>query len=137
MDPAQCREKMSKLITEESTGLATLIELLEHEHGLLLAFDEVQTGMGRTGDLFAYQRVGITPDVMSLAKALGGGFPIGAVLATAEAASGMNAAANSRMRANSRGESTSTRVTPRASSSRSTRSDSGRSSCTTLPGAAA
>src|ERR1700749_1504791 len=59
------------------------------EHGLLLAFDEVQTGMGRTGDLFAYQRVGITPDVMSLAKALGGGFPIGAVLATAEAASGM------------------------------------------------
>src|SRR6201986_689171 len=59
------------------------------EHGLLLSFDEMQTGMGRTGDLFAYQRVGITPDVMSLAKALGGGFPIGAVLATAEAASGM------------------------------------------------
>src|SRR3954470_11264794 len=59
------------------------------EHGLLLAFDEVQTGMGRTGDLFAYERVGVTPDVMSLAKALGGGFPIGAVLATAEAASGM------------------------------------------------
>src|ERR1700749_1973242 len=59
------------------------------EHGLLLAFDEVQTGMGRTGDLFAYQRVGITPDVMSLAKALGGGFPIGACLATAEAAAGM------------------------------------------------
>ena len=57
------------------------------EHGLLLAFDEVQTGMGRTGDLFAYKRVGVTPDVMSLAKALGGGFPIGAVLATAEAAS--------------------------------------------------
>jgi acetylornithine/succinyldiaminopimelate/putrescine aminotransferase len=45
--------------------------------------------MGRTGDLFAYKRVGVTPDVMSLAKALGGGFPIGAVLATAEAASGM------------------------------------------------
>jgi acetylornithine/N-succinyldiaminopimelate aminotransferase len=59
------------------------------EHGLLLAFDEVQTGMGRTGDLFAYRRVGVTPDVMSLAKALGGGFPIGACLATAEAASGM------------------------------------------------
>ena len=53
------------------------------------SFDEVQTGMGRTGDLFAYKRVGVTPDVMSLAKALGGGFPIGAVLATAEAASGM------------------------------------------------
>ncbi len=59
------------------------------QHGLLLAFDEVQTGMGRTGDLFAYKRVGVTPDVMSLAKALGGGFPIGAVLASAEAAKGM------------------------------------------------
>jgi acetylornithine/N-succinyldiaminopimelate aminotransferase len=59
------------------------------EHGLLLAFDEVQTGMGRSGELFAYQRVGVTPDVMSLAKALGGGFPIGACLATAEAAAGM------------------------------------------------
>jgi acetylornithine/N-succinyldiaminopimelate aminotransferase len=59
------------------------------DHGLLLVFDEVQTGMGRTGDLFAYKRVGVTPDVMSLAKALGGGFPIGACLATAAAASGM------------------------------------------------
>jgi acetylornithine/N-succinyldiaminopimelate aminotransferase len=59
------------------------------DHGLLLAFDEVQTGMGRTGDLFAYKRLGVTPDVMSLAKALGGGFPIGACLATAEAAAGM------------------------------------------------
>ena len=59
------------------------------DNGLLLVFDEVQTGMGRTGELFAYKRVGVTPDVMSLAKALGGGFPIGACLATAEAASGM------------------------------------------------
>ncbi|WP_456712724.1 acetylornithine transaminase [Bradyrhizobium sp. USDA 4353] len=59
------------------------------EHGLLLVVDEVQTGMGRTGDLFAHRWLGVTPDVMSLAKALGGGFPIGAVLATAEAASGM------------------------------------------------
>jgi acetylornithine/N-succinyldiaminopimelate aminotransferase len=59
------------------------------ERCLLLAFDEVQTGMGRTGDLFAYKRLGVTPDVMSLAKALGGGFPIGAVLASHEAASGM------------------------------------------------
>lgn len=56
---------------------------------LLLVFDEVQTGMGRTGELFAHQRIGVTPDVMSLAKALGGGFPIGACLATAEAAKGM------------------------------------------------
>ena len=59
------------------------------DNGLLLVFDEVQTGMGRTGELFAYKRLGVTPDVMSLAKALGGGFPIGACLATAEAASGM------------------------------------------------
>src|ERR1700755_3413538 len=61
------------------------------DNGLLLVFDEVQTGMGRTGDLFAYKRLGVTPDVMSLAKALGGGFPIGACLATAGAASGMTA----------------------------------------------
>jgi acetylornithine/N-succinyldiaminopimelate aminotransferase len=59
------------------------------ENGLLLVFDEVQTGMGRTGELFAHQRIGVTPDVMSLAKALGGGFPIGACLATAQAAAGM------------------------------------------------
>src|SRR5438067_6651815 len=59
------------------------------EHGLLLIFDEVQTGIGRTGELFAYQRTGFTPDIMALAKALGGGFPLGACLATAEAAKGM------------------------------------------------
>jgi len=61
------------------------------DNGLLLVFDEVQTGMGRTGELFAYQRLGVAPDVMALAKALGGGFPIGACLATREAASGMTA----------------------------------------------
>jgi len=70
-------------------AFARALRTLCDEHGLLLAFDEVQTGMGRTGDLFAYKRLGVEPDVMSLAKALGGGFPIGAVLATAEAASGM------------------------------------------------
>src|SRR6201991_3023118 len=59
------------------------------EHKLLLVFDEVQTGVGRTGQLFAYQRTGIAPDIMALAKALGGGFPVGACLATAEAAKGM------------------------------------------------
>jgi acetylornithine/N-succinyldiaminopimelate aminotransferase len=59
--------------------------------GLLLIFDEVQTGVGRTGELFAYQRTGVTPDMMTLAKALGGGFPLGACLATAEAGKGMTA----------------------------------------------
>ncbi|MGE3988666.1 aspartate aminotransferase family protein [Pseudorhodoplanes sp.] len=59
------------------------------EHGLMLVFDEVQTGIGRTGDLFGYMHSGIAPDIMALAKALGGGFPIGACLATAEAGKGM------------------------------------------------
>jgi acetylornithine/N-succinyldiaminopimelate aminotransferase len=59
------------------------------QHGLLLIFDEVQTGMGRTGELFAYQRTGIEPDVMALAKALGAGFPMGAFLTTKEAGKGM------------------------------------------------
>jgi acetylornithine/N-succinyldiaminopimelate aminotransferase len=59
------------------------------EHGLLLMFDEIQTGLGRTGKFFAYDWLGISPDIMTIAKALGGGFPVGAVLATAEAAKGM------------------------------------------------
>jgi acetylornithine/N-succinyldiaminopimelate aminotransferase len=59
------------------------------QHGLLLIFDEVQTGFARTGDLFRYQHVGVTPDIMPIAKALGAGFPVGACLATAEAAKGM------------------------------------------------
>jgi acetylornithine/N-succinyldiaminopimelate aminotransferase len=59
------------------------------QHGLLLVFDEVQCGMGRTGEMFAYQRAGVTPDIMALAKALGGGFPVGAFLTTKEAGKGM------------------------------------------------
>jgi acetylornithine/N-succinyldiaminopimelate aminotransferase len=70
--------------------LRALRQLCER-HGLLLVFDEVQTGIGRTGALFAYERTGVTPDIMALAKALGGGFPLGACLATAEAAKGMTA----------------------------------------------
>jgi acetylornithine/N-succinyldiaminopimelate aminotransferase len=70
--------------------LKALRELADR-HGLMLIFDEVQCGMGRTGELFAYQRTGVTPDIMALAKALGGGFPVGAVLATAAAAKGMTA----------------------------------------------
>ncbi|WP_022727877.1 aspartate aminotransferase family protein [Fodinicurvata sediminis] len=57
------------------------------EAGLLLVFDEIQCGMGRTGTLFAYEQAGIAPDIMMLAKGLGGGFPIGALLATEEVSS--------------------------------------------------
>ena len=60
-------------------------------HGLLLILDEVQCGVGRTGKLFAHEWAGITPDIMMVAKGIGGGFPLGAVLATEQAASGMTA----------------------------------------------
>jgi len=59
------------------------------DHGLLLVLDEVQCGMGRTGKLFAYEWAGITPDVMAVAKGIGGGFPVGCFMATEEAAKGM------------------------------------------------
>jgi acetylornithine/N-succinyldiaminopimelate aminotransferase len=59
------------------------------EHGLLLILDEVQSGVGRTGKFFAHEWAGIQPDIMAIAKAIGGGFPMGACLATAEAAKGM------------------------------------------------
>lgn len=61
------------------------------ENGLLLVLDEVQCGVGRTGKLFAHEWAGITPDIMAVAKGIGGGFPLGACLATEEAASGMKA----------------------------------------------
>ncbi len=65
------------------------LRVLCDEQGLLLVLDEVQCGIGRTGKLFAYEWSGITPDIMAVAKGIGGGFPLGACLATAEAASGM------------------------------------------------
>ncbi|MHC5231198.1 acetylornithine transaminase [Brucella sp. LJL56] len=61
------------------------------DKGLLLILDEVQTGVGRTGKLFAHEWAGIRPDIMAVAKGIGGGFPMGACLATAEAAKGMTA----------------------------------------------
>ncbi|MES2753188.1 MAG: aspartate aminotransferase family protein [Pseudomonadota bacterium] len=59
------------------------------DHGLLLVLDEVQCGYGRTGKLWAYEHYGIVPDIMAVAKGIGGGFPLGACLATADAAKGM------------------------------------------------
>ncbi|WP_196615720.1 aspartate aminotransferase family protein [Citrobacter braakii] len=68
--------------------LQGLRELCDH-HNALLIFDEVQTGVGRTGELYAYMHYGVTPDLLTTAKALGGGFPIGALLATERCASVM------------------------------------------------
>ena len=59
------------------------------EHGLLLVFDEIQCGVGRTGRFFAHEWAGVTPDIMTVAKGIGGGFPLGACLASERAASGM------------------------------------------------
>lgn len=85
IEPIQGESGIRSVPTEMLRGLRQLCD----EHDLLLILDEVQTGMGRTGKLFAYEWSGIAPDIMSLAKGLGGGFPVGAVLATAEAAKGM------------------------------------------------
>jgi acetylornithine/N-succinyldiaminopimelate aminotransferase len=100
-------EAVKRVVTPETAGIviepvqgeggvravapafAKALRALCDEKGLLLAFDEVQTGIGRLGEMFGYQKLGVEPDVMALAKGLGAGFPIGAVLATAEAAKGM------------------------------------------------
>lgn len=62
------------------------VRALCDKHNAVLIFDEVQTGVGRTGDLYAYQGLGVTPDILTTAKALGGGFPIGAMLTTTDIA---------------------------------------------------
>jgi len=87
IEPIQGEGGVRVFAPEFLRGLRKLCD----EHGLLLIFDEVQTGIGRTGKLFAYEWLGITPDIMPIAKAIGGGFPVGACLATAEAAKGMTA----------------------------------------------
>jgi predicted acetylornithine/succinylornithine family transaminase len=73
------------IVAPEPDYFRGLRALCDH-HGLLLIFDEIQTGMGRTGTLFSYEQLGVTPDVMTLAKGLGAGVPIGAMLAAGPAA---------------------------------------------------
>src|SRR5215203_1711589 len=87
IEPIQGEGGIRPVPTQCLRGLRQLCD----EHGLLLIFDEIQTGVGRTGKLFAYEWSGIAPDIMSVAKGIGGGFPMGACLATAEAAKGMTA----------------------------------------------
>ncbi len=72
-----------------SKGYLKALREICDRHNILLLLDEIQTGMGRTGKLFAYEHEGITPDVMTLAKGLGAGMPIGALLATDKAAQGL------------------------------------------------
>ncbi len=76
-------------IRPASDAFLKALKDISAETGTLLIFDEVQCGMGRTGRLFAHEWAGITPDIMMVAKGIGGGFPLGAVLATEAAASGM------------------------------------------------
>jgi acetylornithine/N-succinyldiaminopimelate aminotransferase len=85
IEPVQGEGGVRVVPTQCLRGLRELCD----EHGLLLVLDEVQTGVGRTGKLFAHEWSGIAPDVMAVAKGIGGGFPMGACLATAEAAKGM------------------------------------------------
>ncbi len=87
IEPVQGEGGIRPLPDQCLKGLRALCD----EKGILLILDEVQCGMGRTGRLFAHEWAGITPDIMMVAKGIGGGFPLGAVLATEEAASGMTA----------------------------------------------
>ena len=87
VEPVQGEGGLAAASAEYLKGLRAMCD----EFGLMLVFDEVQTGMGRTGRLFAHEWAGVTPDVMALAKGLAGGFPVGACLATEKAAKGMTA----------------------------------------------
>ena len=81
-EPLQGEGGVRPLDAEYLAGIRELCD----KHGLLLIFDEIQTGLGRTGTLFAYEQLGVTPDIMTLAKGLGNGLPIGAMLTTSEIA---------------------------------------------------
>ena len=81
-EPLQGEGGVRPLAKEYLAGIRALCD----KHGILLIFDEIQTGMGRTGTLFAYEQLGVTPDIMSLAKALGNGLPIGAMVTTSDIA---------------------------------------------------
>ncbi|KHS48036.1 MULTISPECIES: aspartate aminotransferase family protein [Novosphingobium] len=85
VEPIQGEGGIRDASDEFLKGLRTLCD----EHDLVLIFDEVQCGVARTGTLYAYEQYGITPDVMATAKGIGGGFPMGACLATEKAARGM------------------------------------------------
>ena len=87
MEPVQGEGGLRPAAPEFLRALRKLCD----QHGLLLVLDEVQTGVGRTGKLFAHEWAGVTPDIMAIAKGIGGGFPMGACLATGEAAKGMTA----------------------------------------------
>jgi acetylornithine/N-succinyldiaminopimelate aminotransferase len=85
VEPVQGEGGIRPLPTQCLKGLRDLCD----KHGLLLMLDEVQCGVGRTGKLFAHEWAGIAPDIMAVAKGIGGGFPLGACLATENAAKGM------------------------------------------------
>jgi acetylornithine/N-succinyldiaminopimelate aminotransferase len=85
IEPVQGEGGLRVLPPQCLRGLRELCD----KHGLLLILDEVQCGVGRTGKLFAHEWAGIAPDIMAIAKGIGGGFPMGACLATDEAAKGM------------------------------------------------
>jgi acetylornithine/N-succinyldiaminopimelate aminotransferase len=87
IEPVQGEGGVRPVAPEHMRELRALCD----EHGLLLVLDEVQCGMGRTGKLLAHEWSGVTPDIVAIAKALGGGFPVGACLATEAAAAGMTA----------------------------------------------